>query len=62
MTIRGVHNYRPKHLLEAVQFLTQHGQTFPFEELVSSWHDLTGVEALVRKGLPESQVRVGVKP
>lgn len=62
MTIRGVHNYRPKHLLEAVQFLTQHGQTFPFEELVASWHDLTEVEALVRKGLPSSQVRVGVKP
>jgi alcohol dehydrogenase len=62
ITIRGVHNYRPKHLLEAVQFLTQHGQTFPFEELVSTWHDLTEVEALVRKGLPESQVRVGVKP
>lgn len=62
ITLRGVHNYRPKHLLEAVQFLTQHGQAFPFAELVASWHDLTEVEALVQNGLPSSQVRVGVKP
>ncbi len=60
--IRGVHNYRPKHLLEAVQFLTRYGQAFPFAELVSTWHDLTEVDALVQGGLPPSQVRIGVKP
>ncbi len=62
ITLRGIHNYRPKHLLEAVQFLTQHGQAFPFAELVSTWHDLAEVEGLVRNGLPPSQVRLGVKP
>ena len=35
---------------------------FPFAELVSTWHDLAEVEALVRNGLPPSQVRLGVKP
>ena len=62
ITIRGVHNYRPKNLIEAVQFLTQYGQAFPFAELVSTWHDLTEVEALVQGGLPPRQVRIGVKP
>jgi alcohol dehydrogenase len=62
ITLRGVHNYRPKHLLEAVQFLTKHGLSFPFADLVSTWHDLSEVEALVKHGLPLNQVRLGVKP
>ena len=62
ITVRGVHNYRPKHLMEAVQFLTQAGPHFPFAELVSSWHDLTEVKALVQHGPSPSQVRLGVKP
>ena len=62
ITLRGIHNYRPKHLSEAVQFLVQHGQTYAFADLVSSWHDLTEVEALVQNGLTSSQVRLGVKP
>lgn len=62
ITLRGVHNYRPQHLMEAVQFLTQHGQTLPFAELVSGWHKLSEVEALVKHGLSASQVRVGVQP
>ncbi len=62
ITLRGVHNYRPKHLLEAVQFLTQHGRALPFADLVSGWHGLSDVEALVKHGLPSSLVRVGVQP
>ena len=62
ITLRGIHNYRPSHLLEAVQFLSRYGQVYPFDELVSSWHGLAEVETLIFKGLPTNQVRVGVKP
>ena len=62
LTLRGIHNYRPKHLLTAVQFLTEHGNRFPFAELVSSWHELSEVEAIVRNGIPANVVRVGVRP
>jgi D-arabinose 1-dehydrogenase-like Zn-dependent alcohol dehydrogenase len=62
ITLRGIHNYRPKHLLQAVLFLSEYGQTFPFAELVSDWHDLAEVEALVLGGLPPNLVRIGVKP
>ncbi len=61
ITLRGIHNYRPRHLQEAVHFLTQHGTTFPFVELVSRWYGLTDVKALIESGLPQGPLRIGVQ-
>jgi len=61
ITLRGIHNYRPKHLSEAVEFLTQHGQIFPFNELVSQWYDLSEVDSLIRDDRAANQVRIGVR-
>src|SRR5262249_41330280 len=38
LILRGIHNYAPHHLLQAVQFLEQWQRQFPFAELVSQWH------------------------
>ncbi len=62
LTIRGVHNYRPAHLQMAIEFLSEFGKRFPFVELVTSWHGLPEVEALVRDGLSPNVVRLGVRP
>eukprot|EP01104_Vermistella_antarctica_P013542 TRINITY_DN4118_c0_g3_i1.p1 TRINITY_DN4118_c0_g3~~TRINITY_DN4118_c0_g3_i1.p1 ORF type:complete len:271 (+),score=20.93 TRINITY_DN4118_c0_g3_i1:439-1251(+) len=35
LTISGVHNYAPRHLDQAVQFLLSHHDRFPFESLIS---------------------------
>jgi putative phosphonate catabolism associated alcohol dehydrogenase len=62
LTVRGIHNYRPAHLSSAVQFLAESGTDFPFAELVTSWHSLSEVQAIVRNGLTANVVRLGVKP
>ena len=62
LSLRGIHNYRPEHLRSAVQFLAESGNDFPFAELVTSWHSLSEVEAIVQNGLPANVVRVGVRP
>jgi len=62
LTLRGIHNYRPDHLLTAVKFLAESGNDFPFAELVTSWHALAEIETLVQDGLPASVARIGVKP
>lgn len=35
LTLRGVHNYAPHHLDEAIGFLDQHRDNHPWESLVS---------------------------
>lgn len=60
LTIRGIHNYGPRHLLTAVQFLSENHQRFPFAKLVGQWYPLD----LVADAFAESAkyIRVGVKP
>jgi len=62
LTLRGIHNYAPHHLLRAIQFLHQHQQTFPFRELVSDWYPLSRVEQALRSARDISRIRVGVRP
>ncbi len=62
LTIRGIHNYAPRHLLTAVRFLADHGQTFPFASLVERWYPLDQVEAAFAHAVGSGAVRVGVRP
>ena len=34
-TLRGVHNYHPRHLARALDFVARHRDTVPLAELVS---------------------------
>ena len=61
-TLRGIHNYRPEHLRSAVQFLAECGNDYPFAGLVTSWHSLSEVQAIVQDGLSANVVRIGVRP
>jgi putative phosphonate catabolism associated alcohol dehydrogenase len=59
ITIRGVHNYAPRHLEEAVRFLAEAGAKYPFAEQVGAVFPLAEVDAaLACKGFP----RVAVRP
>ena len=61
LTIRGVHNYAPKDLLAAVEFLTAaHGQ-FPLQELVGPWYPLTEVVAAFDSARDPRHLRVGIR-
>ncbi len=46
MTVRGVHNYAPRHLQTAIKFLARNPQ-YPFGSLVSSWRPLVEIDDIV---------------
>jgi alcohol dehydrogenase len=62
VTIRGIHNYAPRHLLTAVRFLAAHGADFPFASLVERWYPLADVEAAFADAVDSRAVRIGVRP
>ena len=62
LTIRGVHNYAPRHLERAIEFLTAHHRDAPFASLVSRWYPLREVELAFEESQRSDVIRVGVAP
>jgi alcohol dehydrogenase len=62
LTIRGIHNYAPKHLLQAVQFLENHYRTFPFANLVAEWQPLAQIAHAFEAARDPHKIRIGVRP
>ncbi|SIO61643.1 2-desacetyl-2-hydroxyethyl bacteriochlorophyllide A dehydrogenase [Singulisphaera sp. GP187] len=62
LTIRGIHNYAPWHLLAAVDFLSAHHGQFPFAALVAHWLPLSSVAEAFTQGRDPRAIRVGVRP
>ena len=61
ITIRGIHNYAPRHLEAAISFLAEHGRHVPLAEMVSEWFDLADhVNALKAASLPGAP-RIGFR-
>ena len=61
LTIRGLHNYAPRHLRAAIAFLAEHPE-YPFATLVAGWNPLERVAEAVAKGLGRDTLRLGVRP
>lgn len=61
LTIRGVHNYHPRDLAQALAFLGGAGRGFPFEELIAGEHPLEESERafLQAQGSPGLRILVG---
>lgn len=62
ITLRGIHNYAPRHLAHAVDFLTASYQKYPFDACVSEWYRLDELEQAVIARRDGSAIRVGVMP
>ncbi len=60
LTIRGIHNYAPRHLLEAVKFLSSTHTRYPFAELVSQWIPLASIADAFDRGSHPDSIRIGV--
>lgn len=60
LTIRGVHNYAPRHLQMAVDFLERHAREAPFEELVSTWYPLASIQEAFSASRQPGAIRVGI--
>ena len=59
LTIVGVHNYAPRHLLLGVEFLAE--RKFPFESLVKRWFSLNEVSQAIEFASDPSALRIGVR-
>ena len=61
LTIRGRHNYAPRHLVAAIAFLDAHPE-YPFARLVSGWEPLDRVAEAIASGPGRDALRLGVRP
>ncbi len=62
LTIRGIHNYGPKHLKEAVEFLEETMSVYPYADLVSPPFPLAKLEDAVAEAKRKKWARVSIQP
>lgn len=62
LTIRGIHNYSPRHLKMAVEFLKSAHRMYPFADLVTEWIPLGDIESAFAKAMDPGVIRIGVAP
>jgi alcohol dehydrogenase len=62
LTVRGVHNYHPRDLAAALDFLAGRGCAFPFAELVGGEYPLDRAEAAFVEAHARPGLRVAVVP
>ena len=62
LAVKGVHNYAPWHLEEAIDFLERNHSNFPFGELVSPPFNLENMEEAVMEAKKQHWFRVSIKP
>lgn len=62
ITIKGIHNYGPQHLDEAVSFLSRTCDNYPFEELFSPSFKLMDFEQALQLSKQQAFNRVCVEP
>jgi len=62
LTIRGVHNYAPQHLSEAISFLSETQDTYPWPKLIGPTFCLNDVDQAFEYAHAHPGVRVAVKP
>ncbi|WP_433675028.1 zinc-binding dehydrogenase [Microbacterium gorillae] len=62
LTMRGVHNYAPRDLVDAIAFLRGAAGRYPFEELVGAVLPLSEIDDAIALARSGEHVRVGIDP
>lgn len=62
LTLRGIHNYAPRHLEQAVAFLAGAVGRWPLEDLVTDWLPLEEIGPAFLLARDPARIRVGVVP
>jgi threonine dehydrogenase-like Zn-dependent dehydrogenase len=62
ITMRGIHNYHPRHLLQALEFVMANRERFPFKEIVDSKFALNDLDAAFRKASQRAVLRAAIVP
>lgn len=62
ITLRGVHNYHPRHLIEALDFVTANRRRYPFAELVDGKYRLDQVAQAMSDAAERKVLRAAIVP
>lgn len=62
ITMRGIHNYHPRHLIQALDFVMTNRGRFPFKEIVDSKFALEDLDEAFRKASDRSVLRAAIIP
>jgi hypothetical protein len=62
ITLRGIHNYHPRHLVQALDFVVANRERFPFREIVDSKFALKDLDLAFRKASERTVLRAAIVP
>ena len=62
LTVRGNHNYHPSALGDALRFVEEVRERYPFEELVGAVYPLEEINAAFDRAMQGDLIRVGIHP
>lgn len=62
VTLRGVHNYHPRHLIQALDFVLHNRTRFPFRELVDGKYPLDQVGRAMSDAAARKVLRAAIVP
>jgi len=62
VTMRGIHNYHPRHLIQALDFVVSNRMRFPFKSIVDSKFELKDLDVAFKKASERSVLRAAIIP
>jgi len=62
ITLKGIHNYHPRHLIQALDFVMANRDRFPFKEIVDSRFGLDQLTEAFAKAANRSVLRAAIVP
>ncbi len=62
INIKGVHNYHPRHLIQALDFVMSNKERFPFGEMVDSKFSLDQLDEAFARATERSVLRAAIVP
>lgn len=62
ITLRGIHNYHPRHLVQALDFVMANRGRYPFGEIVDSRFSLDELDEAFRRAAERSVLRAAIVP
>ena len=62
ITLRGIHNYHPRHLIQALDFVMANRERYPFREIVDSRFGLDQLDEAFEKAANRTVLRAAIVP
>ena len=62
LTLRGNHNYHPSALGDALRFVEETRERYPFEDLVGAVYPLAEIDAAFDRAMRGDLIRIGINP